>query len=87
MIPVIEAAATNDKIEKGPLWGTKQTFFRRKEIRVSLLPSIKQFSCHFILELSFLKKPCMGADFIAASILGLNLEVQFFVLSWAFQSG
>jgi hypothetical protein len=44
------------EIEKGRLWGTKQTFFRRKEIRVSLLLRLMQLLCHFFLLLFFIKK-------------------------------
>ncbi len=49
------------KIEKGPLWGTKQTFFRRKEIRVSLLLKYNASAMPVFSFPYFFKKFTMGA--------------------------
>ena len=51
------------KKEKGRLWGTKWTFFRRKEIRVSLLTSLMQSVCHSSLLLFFLRKVNIDAAY------------------------
>jgi len=51
------------EMEKGLLWGTKLAFFRRKEIRVSLLPILMQPSCHFAPSISFLLKRSIHGGF------------------------
>jgi len=56
----MKGAVWKDKIEKGLLWGTKQTFFRRKEIRVSLLFNILQLTCHFSSLVYFFEKLSIG---------------------------
>jgi len=73
------------EIEKGPLWGTKPTFFRRKEIRVSLLLNVMQLLCHFSLLFFFLIKMSIDADLIPFSFfLRFLAWIQFFVLLGCF---
>jgi hypothetical protein len=50
-------------MEKGLLWGTKLAFFRRKEIRVSLLLNLMQSPCHFNPSIYFLLKLSIQGGF------------------------
>jgi len=71
----------NAIIEKGRLWGTKLTFFRRKEIRVSLLLNNMQSACQLLSSLYFLKKLSIGAEHTPFSLFFQTTAwVQFFVL-------
>ena len=71
----------NAIIEKGRLWGTKLTFFRRKEIRVSLLPNNMQSACQFLSSLCLFKKLSIGAEHTPFSLIFQTTPlVQFFVL-------
>jgi len=58
-----KSAVSKDTKEKGPLWGTKPTFFRRKEIRVSLLFFIMQVLCQFLIYYKLTCKPLLREDF------------------------
>jgi hypothetical protein len=57
------------EMEKGLLWGTKLAFFRRKEIRVSLLLILMQSPCHFNLSIYFLLKRSIQGGFAPFSLL------------------
>jgi len=58
---------SDDKKEKGLLWGTKLTFFRRKEIRVSLLLLLMQVLCHFLKYCNFIWKPLLVAEIFSSA--------------------
>jgi hypothetical protein len=77
MVKVVQKA----EMEKGPLWGTKLAFFRRKEIRVSLLPILLQSPCHFDPSTSFLLKRSIQGGFAPFYLFPRKgRRVQFFVL-------
>jgi hypothetical protein len=76
-----EGNIADAEMEKGLLWGTKLAFFRRKEIRVSLLSFIMQSPYHFNSSMCFLLKCLIHGRFTPSFLFPFQgMEVQFFVL-------